>query len=149
MEVFVRGARSSSVDWARSRSAPLSELPSLDDDQKAQARRGNVSEEEFARIAYAEHLTVQKLLRRLLKFGQWLNGKVEERSPDAHIERMELDTLKGRIEVLGTAGGEEFDFELDEDLVDRFLTAGSAEAEASIFRVVDVFLPRGTVARAS
>ena len=149
MEVFVRGARSSRQDWAQAHSVPLNEIPLLDDSQKAEARRGNVSEEEFARITYAEHLWQQRTLQRLLRFGRWLNVKVEERSPGSQIEAVELNTLAGRLEVKAQADGETVDFEIDEDLVERFLTTGSNEAEKSLFRLLDVFLPQQQVAKAS
>jgi hypothetical protein len=127
----------------------LNEIPLLDDSQKAEARRGNVSEEEFARITYAEHLWQQRMLQRLLRFGRWLNVKVEERSPGSQIEAVELNTLAGRLEVKAQADGETVDFEIDEDLVERFLTTGSNEAEKSLFRLLDVFLPQQQVAKAS
>jgi hypothetical protein len=149
MEVFVRGARSSSRDWSAAQRAPLDELPQLDNEQKAEARRGNLSEVAYARTLYAQQRTGQTTLQRLLKFGQWLNARVEERNPGFRVERVELDTLSGRIEIALSEGAEAFDFEMDEDLVERFLTAGSSEAESSIFRVLDVYVPRQQVSKAS
>ena len=149
MEVFVRGARSGRQEWAQAHSAPLNDIPPLDDSQKAEARRVNVSEEEFARIAYAEHLWQQRTLQRLLRFGRWLNVKVEERSPGSQIEAVELNTLAGKLVIKAQADRETVDFEIDEDLVERFLTTGSDEAEKSLFRLLDVFLPQQQVAKAS
>ena len=149
MEVFVRGSRSNTRDWSAAQRASFDELPPLDDRQKTEARRGNVSEEVYARTVFAEQLTQQRLLQRLLKFGTWLNGKVQERNPDVQIEALELDTLGGRIEITLSASGKRFDFEIDEDLVDRFLTAGSAESESSIFRLLEVYVPQQQVAKAS
>ena len=149
MEVFVRGARSSRQEWAQAHSVPSSEIPSLNDSQKAEAHRGSISEEEFARIAYAEHLWQQKTLQKILRFGRWLNGKVAERNPGVQIVRVELDTLSGRIEIALSESGETFDFEMDEDLVEKFLTTGSSESENSIFRLLDVYVPREQIAKAS
>jgi hypothetical protein len=149
MEVFVRGSRSSAQEWARAHSTPLSEIPPLNDNQKAEAQRGNISEEEFARIAYAEHLWQQKILQKILRFGRWLNGKVAERNPGVQIVRVQLDTLSGRIVIALSEGDETFDFEMDEDLVEKFLTTGSSESENSIFRLLDVYVPREQIAKAS
>ena len=149
MEVFVRGSRSDSRDWLTAQSASSIELPQLDQKEKEQARLGHISEERYARTIYAERLTQKRLLQRLQRFGQWLNTKVEERNPAAQIESLELDTLSGRIEVSIAVSGEKFDFEMDEDLVESFLTTGSADSEVAIFRLLEVNVPKRQVARAS
>lgn len=149
MEVFVRGSRSDSRDWLTAQSVSSIELPQLDQKEKEQARLGHISEERYARTIYAERLTQKRLLQRLQRFGQWLNTKVEERNPAAQIESLELDTLSGRIEVSIAVSGEKFDFEMDEDLVESFLTTGSADSEVAIFRLLEVNVPKRQVARAS
>ena len=109
----------------------------------------NLSEEAYARSEYARQLSQKKLLQKMLKFGRWLNVKVGERSPGSQIEAIELDTLAGKLEIKAQADGETVDFEIDEDLVQRFLTTGSDEAEKSLFRLLDVYVPRRRVAKAS
>jgi hypothetical protein len=121
----------------------------LDEQQKAEARLTHRSQEDFARSAYAGQLSQQRLLQRMLRFGRWLNAKVEERSPGSQIETVELNTLAGKLEIKTQTDGETVDFEIDEDLVERFLTTGSDEAEKSLFRLLDVFLPQQQVAKAS
>lgn len=149
MDIFVRGARSSARDWSTAQNVSPNDLPQLDEKQKAEARRGNISEEVYARTIFAEELTQQKLLQKMLKFGRWLNAKVEERNPSVQVVRVDLDTLSGRIGITLSESGEMFDFEIDEDLVERLLTTGSSEAESSIFRLLDVYVPRQQVAKAS
>jgi hypothetical protein len=149
MEVFVRGARSSSRDWSAAQRAPLNELPQLDDEQKAEARRGNLSEEAYARTFYAQQLTAQAMLRRLLKFGKWLDAEIEGINSECRIDSVELNTWEGMLHIQGKSEYDSFSFDLDEDVVERFLTTGSADLEAAILRVVEIFLPRGKVARAS
>jgi hypothetical protein len=127
----------------------LSEIPSLDEKQKAEARQMNLTEEAYARSEYAARLSQQRLLQKISRFGQWLNVKLEERSAGDRIDAIGLDTLGGKLEVRALSRGETIEFEMDEDLVERFLTAGSAEAEKSIFRVLDVYLPQHRVAKAS
>jgi hypothetical protein len=121
----------------------------LDEEQKAAAQREKVSEEDYARSAYAGHLSQQTLLQRTLQFGRWLNARVEERNPECRVESVTLDTWKGRYEVSISGGEEPIDFEMDEELVERFLTTGSAELEKAIFRLLEVYLPQKRVARAS
>jgi len=149
MDVFIRGSRSNTRDWATAQRVSSDELPQLDEKQKEEARRGNVSEEVYARTIFAERITQQRLLQRLLKFGTWLDSKVKERNPSVRIEAVELDTLAGKIEITLSGNGERFDFEIDEDLIERFLTTGSADAESSIFRLLDVYVPQQQVAKAS
>jgi hypothetical protein len=146
MEVFVRGTRTSARDRDRARHTPSSELPPLNDAQKSEAQRMGRSEEDLARAEYAGQLWQQRFLQRLLKFGRWLNRKVKGRNPDSRIESVELDTLMGKVSVTVFSGGEQFDFDMDEDLVERFLTTGSSEAEKSIDRLLDVFVPEQRVA---
>jgi hypothetical protein len=149
MEVFVRGTRSSTQDWIRAQQVPLSELPSLDEEQKTEARLMHRSEEDYARSIYAAQLTQRATLQRMLKFGHWLNARVEERNPECHVSSVTLDTWKGRYQVLVSGGEEPIDFEMDEELVERFLTTGSVELEKSIFRLLEINLPQQRVARAS
>jgi hypothetical protein len=149
MEVFVRGSRSSAQDWVRAQQIPANQLPPLDEEQKAAAQREKVSEEDYARSAYAGHLSQQKLLQRTLQFGRWLNARVEERNHEYHVESVTLDTWKGRYQVSVLGGEEPVDFEIDEELVERFLTTGSADTEKAIFRLLEVYLPQQRVARAS
>ncbi len=70
MDIFVRGARSSARDWSTAQNVSPNDLPQLDEKQKAEARRGNISEEVYARTIFAEELTQQKLLQKMLKFGR-------------------------------------------------------------------------------
>ena len=148
MEVYVRGSRSSAQEWLRAQEIPANELPSLDDEQKAAAKRENVSEEDYARSAYAGALWQEKTLRNTLHFARWLNAKIQERASGFQLDSITLDTWRGRYEVR-LQGEEPVELELDEDLVEKYLTTGAAELERAIFRVLDVYLPQGRVARAS
>jgi hypothetical protein len=149
MEVFVRGSRSSAQDWVRAQQIPANQLPPLDEKQKAVAEREKATEEDYARSVYAGHLSQQRLLQRTLHFGRWLNEKAEERNPECHVDSVTLDTWVGRYQISVSGGEEAVDFEIDEELVERFLTTGSAELENAIFRLLEVYLPRQRVARAS
>jgi hypothetical protein len=149
MEVFVRGARSSSRDWARAQEIPASELPALDEKQKAEAKRMNWPEEAFARSVYAQQLTGQAALQRLLAFGRWLEAKIAGINPDCKIDSIELTTWDGMLHIQGKNGYDAFSFELNEDVVERFLTTGAADLESSILRAVEIFVPRDRAAKAS
>lgn len=149
MEIYVRGTRSSSRDWARAQEIPASEIPPLDEGERAAARRENIPDETYARTIYAQQLTGQATLQRLLKFGQWLEGKVGERNSYGRIDSIELDTFSGKLHIEGATGEEPFSFELDEDMVERFLTTGTAELERAILRVLEIFVPIERTAKAS
>jgi len=149
VEVYVRGARSSTRDWLAAQRVPSNELPKLDDEQKAEARRGNIREEAFARTVYAQQLTGQATLHRLLAFGRWLEAEIEGISPGSKIDSVELTTWDGMLHIQGKNGYDAFSFDLNEDLVERFLTTGAADLESAILRVAEIFVPRDRVAKAS
>lgn len=149
MEVFVRGARSSSRDWSIAQRVPSSELPQLSEEQKAEARRGNVSDESYARTLYAQELTGKATLQRLLAFGRWLEAKLEEMSPGCKISSVELTTWDGKLWIRGENDHDTFSFDLDEEVVERFLTTGAADLEGAILRVAKIFVPRVRVTKAS
>jgi len=149
MDISVRGSRSSAQDWVRAQQIPLSEIPPLDEQQKAVARQMRLSEEDYARSAYAGQLSQQELLQRTLRFGRWLNARVEERNADSRVDAVELDTWSEKLKVRVLVGQESVFFEVDEELVERFMSTGSAELERSVFRLLEVNLPQQRVARAS
>ncbi len=149
MEVFVRGSRSSTQDWLRAQQIPANELPPLSEEQKTEARLTHRSEVDFARSAYAGHLTQEELLQKMLRFGKWLNARIEERNPGTSIDSIDLDTWSEKLRVRGQAGEEQFSFDLDEAVVERFLLTGSADLENSILRVFEIFAPLQRAARAS
>jgi hypothetical protein len=109
----------------------------------------NVSEEDYARSAYAGRLSQQKLLQMTLSFGRWLNAKIQERSVGDRVETIELDTWSGKFQAKVLAGREIIEFGISEDLVERFLTTGSAESERSLLRLLEIFLPQERAVRAS
>jgi len=149
MDISVKGSRSSAQDWVRAQQIPLSEIPPLDEQQKAVARQMRLSEEDYARSAYAGQLSQQELLQRTLRFGRWLNARVEERNADSRVDAVELDTWSEKLKVRVLVGQESVFFEVDEELVERFMSTGSAELERSVFRLLEVNLPQQRVARAS
>jgi hypothetical protein len=149
MEVFVRGSSSSAEDWLRAQQAPLNELPELDEDQKVVARKLQISEEDYARSAYAGQLAQRELLQKMLRFGKWLDARIQERDPASVVESVDLDVWNEKVRVHGKSGGEPFFFDLSEDLVERFLLTGGADLERAIFRVVEIFVLAQRAARAS
>jgi len=149
MDISVRGSRSSAQDWVRAQQIPLNEIPPLDEQQKAAALQMRISEEDYARSVYAGYLSQQELLQRTLRFGRWLNARVGERTPNGCVDAVELDTWSGKLKVKVLIAREPVIFEVDEELVDGFMTTGSAELERSIFRLLEINLPQQQVARAS
>jgi hypothetical protein len=142
MDISVRGSRSSAQDWARAQLVPLSELPLLNEEEKAVARKMNLSDEDYARSAFAGQLSEQELLQRTLGFGKWLGARVEERSPDSHVIAVQLDTWEEKFRIRISSGKQSVVFAVDEELVERFLTTGSPELEKSLLRCL-TFMFRG------
>jgi len=73
-EVFISGATSSVDDWKRAMSAPESELPELDAQQKEVARRMDIPEKEYARGVLVQKYGELRQRER----GQRLGARVDE-----------------------------------------------------------------------
>jgi hypothetical protein len=76
MEIAVDGWRSGVSEWRTARSVPVDQLPRLTDEQREVARKLGISEEDYARSAFAGEQTREALLKkterlaRLLEYGE-------------------------------------------------------------------------------
>ena len=72
--VFVSGVTSSVEDWQKAMSAPKTELPKLNEEQREVARKMEISEEEYARGVLVGQYGEKTQLER----GQALGKRIEE-----------------------------------------------------------------------
>jgi hypothetical protein len=149
MRVVVTGWRSSSEGWLRAEQLPAHDLPHLSEEQKTVAGEFGISEEGYARSAYAAELSRPELSAKAEKFGGLLQAMMRQRFPDASVTMVELRTFDGKFQIVAIVGGRDVRLRVDEDMVDGLLISGSKEVEARIARIVELNLPPVGAVRAS
>ncbi|HTF62550.1 MAG TPA: hypothetical protein VK638_07545 [Edaphobacter sp.] len=149
MEVVVTGWRSSNQDWSRAQQWPLQDLPPLTAEQKTVAHKLGISEEDYARSAYAGELSRQELIEKAERFGRLIESQIREIRANSSVEEVVLKTFDGKFQVLALVDGHKVRLEMDEDMVDDLLRSGSGELETRLKRIIDFNLPVSGSARAS
>ena len=143
MNIAVEGLRTGVTDWDAVRSLPADKLPPLTPEQEHVAAQLGVSQEDYARSAFAGKRTSEKLLQKTQRFAAWLQNSLHKIDPRAEIETAILNTWDGKFEVTLRREGAPVFFRVDEDLVDSFFEGGSVGAEERLARVVDLVLRPG------
>ena len=128
---------------------PAQELPRLSEEQRAVAREFGISEEGYARNAYASELSRRELVVKAERFGELLQAIMREKVPDACVHLVELRTFDGKFQIVAIVGGRDVRLKVNEDLVDDLLSSGSKDIQARLIRIVELNLPLADVARAS
>jgi hypothetical protein len=145
MEVSVFGSRVFTEAWREAQQRPQNDLPKLTPGQQSAAKRLGLREEDYARSILARQLTAERLLERTAAFGNLLEHSIRARGIDASVRSIRLDDLHERYEVEVQSNGNRVPLKIDERLVNELLERGSAEAEASISRIIDLSLGRRVI----
>ena len=119
---------------------PLDQLPALSDEQRTVARKMGISEEAYARSAYAGKLNQERLVEKATKFGKLLQLKLEGR-PEIKVVQIRLDVLQHRYEIAASEGERRFSFLVSEDMIDDLFQSGSENLEQNLDRVLNYALP--------
>jgi|SRR5712692_914463 len=138
MEIAVEGIRVSPRHWQNVRKLPKAALPRLTDAQKTVAQKMGISEEDYARSAMAGEETQQNLLAKTEKFARLLEERIKAHDARAKVSRVALITIEHRFEVVAVVNGAKLSLRIDESLVDDLFESGSAEAEKSLDRVIEM-----------
>jgi len=146
MDVSVYGSRVFGDDWREAHQRPASDLPALTLAQQSRAKQLRMPEEEYARMVLAEQLSTDRLIERTAAFGNLLDRSIKSRGIDAPVRSVKLDDLHERYEVEVQANGTRVPLTIDGRLVQDLLERGSAEAEASLSRIIDLTLGRRVIA---
>jgi hypothetical protein len=141
IEITVTGGRTFSSDWAAARAIPKEQLPPLTPEERATAAQLRVPEENYARSAFAESKTQDKLLQKTERLARLLLEMLQSRSYPGTVQRVLLDTLDGKFEVEFRNGGT-FEARIDEGLVDEIFETGSSDAERRLSRILDLVLEK-------
>jgi hypothetical protein len=146
VEVSVYGSRVFDEDWREAQHRPTNALPELTPAQRNTAKQLHVSEEDYARMFLAQQLSADRLVEKTAEFGNLLERSIQARGIDASVRSIKLDDLHQRYEVEVQANGTQVPLTIDGQLVQDLLERGSAEAEASISRIIDLSLGRRVIA---
>ena len=138
MEILVDGPRATDQSWREAESLPLASLPALTDEEKKQARLSQWSEERFARSKFAGEAGAQQWAERTRSFGVLLQALLKESNPQAALQSLILETLRGRYRATASVAGCEFWFDMREEIVDDLLEAGKTEALDGLRRIVSI-----------
>ena len=149
MDIYVDGNRSSIENWAVAQAAPLSDLPIMNEQQKATAAGLGISEESYARSFYAGELESKFLAEKAAKVAQLVESLAQQWAPGLQIESVWLKTFEGKFRLDARWNGRSFLVFLREEVVDELFESGSRQAEEQIARVVEVSLLTAKAARAS
>ena len=138
MEIWLDGPRATTRSWHVADEAPLTSLPSLTEQEKEQARQSHWSEERFARSKFAGEVGAREWAERAQCLGVLLQSLLRESNPQAVLQSLLLETLRGRYRATASIADREFWFEICEDIVDDLLEAGKAEALDGLRRIASV-----------
>jgi len=127
MEIVIEGWRSGSEERKEAASVPAGELIPLTDEQKSVAKKMGISEEDYARSAYAGKRNQDRLINKTRRFAGILEERLREISEGARIDRIRLVTIDHEYRIEITLNGRKLFFRLPEEMVDDFIEGGSAE----------------------
>ena len=140
MEIVIEGWRAGGEEREAARSVPASQLPTLNDDQKKVAKKMGISEEEYARSAYAGKRNQDRLTDKTRRFVGFLEERLRARSEGARIDRVRLVTIEHEYRIEFSVNGKKIFFRLPEEMVDDFIEGGSAEVGRQIMNRVETVL---------
>ena len=140
MEIIIDGWRAGGEDRAKAQSVPASELPPLSEAQKEVATKMGISQENYARSAYAGRLNQERLLEKTKRFAEILDRKVQSKIEGARINRIRLVAIEHEYRIELTVNERTIPFRVSEGLVDDFIEGGSADIGRLIERNLETVL---------
>jgi len=140
MEIVIEGWRAGGEERKEANSVPASELPPLSDVQKEVAKKMGISEEDYARSAFAGKLNQERLLQKTRRFAENLDSKLRSKIQGARVDRIRLLTLEHEYRIELTANERTTFFRVPEEMVDDFIEGGSADVGRVIERNLETVL---------
>ena len=110
-----------SCKCARGAVAPLT------DEQKSVAKKMGISEEDYARSAYAGRRNQDRLIDKTRRFAEILEERLQSISEGARIDRIRLVTIEHEYRIEIRLSNRKLFFRVSEEMVDDFIEGGSAE----------------------
>jgi hypothetical protein len=140
MEIIIDGWRAGGEDRKQAQSVPASQLPPLSEAQKEVAKKMGISQEDYARSAFAGKLNQERLLEKTRRFAEILDGKLRSKMKTARIERIRLIPIEHEYRIELFANERKILFRVPEEMVDDFIEGGSADVGRVIERNLETVL---------
>ncbi len=140
MEIVIEGWRAGGDERKEAARVPASQLPSLNDEQKSVAKKMGISEEDYARSAYAGKRNQDRLIDKTKRFVEFLEPGLRELSEGAQINRVRLVTIEHEYRIELSVDGRKIYFRLPEEMVDDFIEGGSSEVGRQIMNRLETVL---------
>jgi hypothetical protein len=140
MEIIIEGWRAGRAEWQEAESVLFSHLPPLSDEQRSAAKKMGISEEAYARSAFAGKRNQEGLLEKTRRFGEILERTLRARFAGARIERIRLVTIDHEYRMDLSAGERKVLFGVTEDMLDDLVEGGAAEVGRPIERNLETVL---------
>ena len=142
MEIIIDGWRAGGDERQQARSVPASDLPRLSEAQKQVAKKMGISEEDYARSAYAGRLNQERLLEKTRRFAEILDSKLRSKIEGARIDRIRLVSIEHEYRIEFSVNDKKVLFRVPEEMVDDFIEGGSADMGLLIERNLETVLAR-------
>lgn len=140
MEIVIEGWRAGGEERKEANRVPVSQLPSLSDEQKKVAKKMGISEEDYARSAFAGKRNQERLLGKTRRFAEILDGILRSRLEGGRIDRIRLVTIEHEYRVEISANGRRLIFRVPESMVDDFIEGGSSDVGRLIERNLETVI---------
>ena len=127
MEIVIEGWRAGGEERKEAAGVPADQLPPLTGDQKSVAKKLGISEEDYARSAYAGKRNQDRLIDKARRFAEILEERLQSISEGARIDRIRLVTIEHEYRIEITLNNRKLFFRVPEEMVDDFIEGGSAE----------------------
>jgi hypothetical protein len=118
-----------SVDeWTRAQNAPKSELPELNEAQKAVAGKFGISEEQYARSVLAGRYGMRRLRTRAVRLGEEVEKILHDVSAESRVTRVVADMARERWVIVLRTPTRQIGIPVSREIGDDFLDFPTREA---------------------
>jgi hypothetical protein len=136
MEIIIEGWRGGTGFVKKARNLTTEQLPRLTEAQKATAKKMGITEEDYARMAYAGMRSQEQLKEKTERFARNLKPTLDGLSPAWEIERIRLIVIEHEYRIDFSGQGQKAMLRIPEELVDDYLEGGVAGAWQQILERV-------------
>src|SRR5258708_28180507 len=140
MEIIIEGWRAGGQERKEAASVPTTQLPALTAEQKSVAKKLGISEEDYARSAYAGKRNQDRLIEKTRRFAEILGERLQSLSEGAQIDRVRLVTIEHDYSIELSVNNRRVFFRVPEEMVDDFIEGGSADVGRQIMNRLETVL---------
>jgi hypothetical protein len=140
VEIIIEGWRAGGQERKEAAGVPATQLPELTVEQKSVAKKMGISEEDYARSAYAGKRNQDRLIEKTRRFAGILGERLQTLSEGARIDRIRLVTIEHEYSIELSVNDRRIFFRVPEEMVDDFIEGGSADVGRQIMNRLETVL---------